>query len=117
MLRLVPCLGVPHPMYRRGTSTHALQRGHLAATWPEARSTRRIAFFTTTSLGPATTILVAQTWQRVAEAMAGPGGSARCTGGIVLFRPAMSRTSYRAEFTSWVSFPGSGAPTPAGGEP
>ena len=63
-------------MYRRGTSTHALQRGHLAVTWPEARSTRTIAFFTTTSLGPATTILVAQTWQRVAEAMAGSGVSA-----------------------------------------
>jgi len=43
----------------------------LAATCPEARSTLRIAFFTTTSLGPGTTILVAQTGQRMVEETAG----------------------------------------------
>src|SRR5258708_25360314 len=100
MLRLVPCLGVPHPMYRRGTSTHALQRGHLAVTWPEARSTRRIAFFTTTSLGPATTILVAQTWQRVAAAMARSGVSPWSAARIVPFRAAPPRTYYLAAFTN-----------------
>ena len=37
-------------------------------TRPEARSTRRMAFFTTTSSAPGTTILVAQTWHRVSAA-------------------------------------------------
>jgi hypothetical protein len=65
MLRLAPSLGLPHPKYRNGIATHALQRGHFAVTRPETRSTRRIAFLTTISPGPGTTILVAQTWQRV----------------------------------------------------
>lgn len=54
-----------YPLYANGTSTHALQRGHLALTWPVAALTRRMAFLTINPSSLGTTILVRQTGHRL----------------------------------------------------
>lgn len=62
---LLPSPAAGYPLYANGTSTQALQRGHLALTWPVAALTRRMAFLTINPSSFGTTILVRQTGHRL----------------------------------------------------